>query len=100
MRVRVEVLEQDLLLLGVPRPAGVVGAVAHEAVAVDVDGSPAFSADNSSLMLAGTEGSVFAWDLAPRSWLATACRLAGRELTEQEWRSYLGERPYVRVCGG
>ena len=69
-------------------------------VAVDVDGSPAFSADNSSLMLAGTEGSVFAWDLAPRSWLATACRLAGRELTEQEWRSYLGERPYVRVCGG
>ena len=69
-------------------------------VAVDVDGAPAFSDDNSSLMLAGFEGSVFTWHLDPGSWVATACRLAGRELTEQEWRSYLGDRPYQPVCGG
>ncbi len=56
------------------------------------------SADTSTLMLAGSEGSVFSWDLDPRAWLATACRLAGRDLTEQEWRSYLGERPYEPVC--
>jgi WD40 repeat protein len=67
--------------------------------AVDVDGAPAFSADDSSLMLAGFEGSVFTWHLDPGSWVATACHLAGRELTRQEWRSYLGDRPYVRVCG-
>ena len=69
-------------------------------VAVDVGGAPAFSADNSSLLLAGDDGSVLTWNLDPRSWMATACRLAGRELTEQEWRSYLGDRPYERVCGG
>ena len=66
---------------------------------MDVDGSPGF-ADNSTLLLAGSEGSVLTWDLDPRSWLATACRLTGRELTEVEWCSYLGERPYERVCGG
>ena len=69
-------------------------------IAVDVEGAPAFSADNSSLTLAGVEGSVLTWSLDPRSWVATACRLAGRDLTEQEWRSYLGERPYEPVCGG
>ncbi|HEU5242497.1 MAG TPA: WD40 repeat domain-containing protein, partial [Ornithinibacter sp.] len=69
-------------------------------IAVDVEGAPAFSADGSSLTLAGVEGSVLTWSLDPRSWVATACRLAGRDLTEQEWRSYLGERPYERVCGG
>ncbi len=56
------------------------------------------SADTSTLMLAGSEGSVFSWDLDPRAWLATACRLSGRDLTEQEWRSCLGERPYEPVC--
>ena len=69
-------------------------------IGVDVEGTPAFSADGSSLTLAGIEGSVLTWSLDPRSWVATACRLAGRDLTEQEWRSYLGERPYEPVCGG
>ncbi|WP_345201118.1 BTAD domain-containing putative transcriptional regulator [Fodinibacter luteus] len=67
---------------------------------VDVEGAPAFSADNSALTLAGTEGSVLTWNLDPRSWVRTACQLAGRELTEEEWRSYLGERPYEPVCRG
>ena len=68
-------------------------------VALDERGTPAFSADNSSLMLAGVDGSVFTWNLDPRAWRATACRLAGRELTRAEWQSYLGDRPYERVCG-
>jgi WD40 repeat protein/DNA-binding SARP family transcriptional activator len=65
---------------------------------VDVNGAPAFSADGR-LFLAGYEGSVFSWNLDPRFWLVTACRLAGRGITEDEWRSYLGDRPYQPVCG-
>lgn len=68
-------------------------------VPVGVGGAPSFTADNSTLLLAGIDGSVFRWDLDPRSWQTTACRLAGRELTEQEWHSYLGDRTYQRVCG-
>ena len=61
-------------------------------------GGPAFSKDKKQLLIAGPDGSILTWDLDPGSWVATACRLAGRDLTEQEWRTYLPNRPYQRVC--
>jgi WD40 repeat protein len=62
------------------------------------EGDPSFSKDGKQLLFAGTDGSVVTWELDPRSWVAAACRLAGRALTEQEWHSYLRDRPYQRVC--
>jgi hypothetical protein len=67
-------------------------------VTVAVEGDPGFSQHNQRLLFAGDDGSVLTWDLDPRSWVATACRLAGRTLTEQEWRTYLPERPFQPVC--
>jgi WD40 repeat protein len=67
-------------------------------VAVDYDGFPAFSNDNKRLTFAGINGSVLTWNLDHRLWIAAACRLAGRALTEQEWRNYLPNRPFVRLC--
>ncbi|HET7276673.1 MAG TPA: BTAD domain-containing putative transcriptional regulator [Dermatophilaceae bacterium] len=67
-------------------------------VTVYEDGAPSFSKDNTQLLFAGAGGSVLTWNLDPRSWVATACRLAGRPLTEQEWRNYLPDRPFVPVC--
>jgi hypothetical protein len=67
-------------------------------VTVYEDGAPSFSKDNTQLLFAGAGGSVLTWNLDPRSWLAAACRLAGRSLTEQEWRNYLPDRPFVPVC--
>ena len=64
---------------------------------VEWDGDPAFSRDDSTLVFAGESG-VATWNLDPRSWVATACRLAGRGLTEQEWRTYLPDRPLQRIC--
>lgn len=32
-------------------------------------------------------------------WLDVACRIAGRDLTRDEWASYLPARPYHRTCG-
>jgi WD40 repeat protein len=65
---------------------------------VDWEGDLAFAKGHSQLVFAGTTGSVLTWDLDPRTWLATACRLAGRGLTRQEWHTFLPNRPYQTVC--
>ena len=81
--------ELDILL--------VTGAYLGSAT-VGVEGEPAFTKDNRKILFAGSDGSLLTWTLDPRSWLATACRLAGRSLTEQEWRTYVPDRPFVPVC--
>lgn len=65
---------------------------------VEWDGDPAFSNHNSELLFAGATGPVLTWNLDPQSWLATACRLAGRSMTQQEWHNYLPNRPFQPVC--
>ncbi len=67
-------------------------------ITVDYEGQPAFSKDERRLLFAGSTGSLLTWDLDHRSWIAAACRLAGRPLTQQEWRNYLPNRPFERVC--
>jgi class 3 adenylate cyclase/WD40 repeat protein len=47
-----------------------------------------------------SDGSVRRWDLDPKSWLATACRLVGRNLSLAEWTRYMGAEPYVEACPG
>ncbi|WP_404384737.1 winged helix-turn-helix domain-containing protein [Knoellia locipacati] len=69
-------------------------------VPLDARGSPSFSADSSTLSVASPDGSMVEWNLDPDSWITTACRLAGRELTEAEWRTYLPDRPFTRTCTG
>jgi DNA-binding SARP family transcriptional activator/WD40 repeat protein len=43
------------------------------------------------------EGVVYS--LNPADWLAQACAVAGRDLTQAEWAAYVPERPYRRTCG-
>jgi DNA-binding SARP family transcriptional activator/tRNA A-37 threonylcarbamoyl transferase component Bud32/WD40 repeat protein len=39
------------------------------------------------------------WDLDPSSWVAGACRVAGRNLTREEWTSNIGNlAPYRATC--
>jgi hypothetical protein len=39
------------------------------------------------------------WDLDPESWVAGACRVAGRNLTREEWASNIGNlAPYRATC--
>ncbi len=40
------------------------------------------------------------YSLDPRQWLSYACLVARRDLTEEEWSNYLGERAYQRTCDG
>ena len=46
-----------------------------------------------------TRGRAVRWDVRPESWKRHACVVAGRELTETEWRDALPERPFRPVCG-
>ena len=46
-----------------------------------------------------TEHGVQLWDLDPDAWREAACRLAGRNLTRDEWESYIPEgEPYRATC--
>jgi hypothetical protein len=38
------------------------------------------------------------WDADPADWAATACRIAGRNLTRAEWDQYFHGRPYRVTC--
>jgi hypothetical protein len=46
----------------------------------------------------GTSLDPFLWNADPKSWVTTACRIAGRNLTQAEWHQYLPDRPYQRTC--
>ena len=72
-----------------------------------------FAADNRTLFVLGSKGTVIAFDLTGSrgvgaalastpdddpALLALACGLAGRGLTPEEWASYLPDRPFQQVC--
>jgi hypothetical protein len=41
------------------------------------------------------------WDLEPEAWVAAACRLAGRNLTPEEWSTHIGAlAAYGPTCPG
>lgn len=58
------------------------------------DGDPTITgigdmaADGTYAVIEGADG-IEAWDLEPDLWREVACRVAGRNLTRQEWETYL-----------
>jgi WD40 repeat protein len=64
------------------------------------DNSGDWSLNPAGTMLALKESDgVELWDLNPNDWQRAACQLAGRNLSAEEWRTYLSNiRPYTRTC--
>ena len=63
----------------------------------------AFAADGrtlaSGLARGARGGGIVLWDVAPNSWARQACRIANRNLSWEEWQTYVGpDVPYHRTC--
>ena len=59
-------------------------------------------------LVPGTTGEVIAlsgarpghrYPMDPAEWLASACAVAGRDLSQAEWARYMPDRPYRQTCG-
>ncbi|MGM0374889.1 MAG: WD40 repeat domain-containing protein, partial [Chloroflexota bacterium] len=59
----------------------------------------AFSPDGSKLASYSGNSDLVIWDVSLESWRRYACQMANRNLTDQEWTMYLGDRPYRQTCG-
>lgn len=57
-----------------------------------------FSADGCHLASVTALRDIILWDVGVDSWLATACRRANRNLTQEEWRTFFGNEPYRLTC--
>jgi WD40 repeat protein len=60
--------------------------------------SLARSPDGTTAVDGTYAGVAQVWDVDIERWVATACRIAGRNLTRAEWRRYLPGQPYRRTC--
>jgi WD40 repeat protein len=58
----------------------------------------AFTPDGSSLITLYENGRGSVWPADIRAWKAHACRVAGRNLTREEWSRFISGRAYTRVC--
>jgi hypothetical protein len=56
--------------------------------------------DGTELAVGGSrEAGIQVWDLDPEQWVAAACRLAGRNLTAEEWSTNLADlADYHATC--
>lgn len=67
-------------------------------VTVGGDRSIALRGDGKALAQPSLYG-VLIWDLRPASWQAAACRVSGRDLSRDEWQTYLSAIGHYRtVC--
>ena len=57
-----------------------------------------FSPDGAYLVTAGRASTIDIWDLRPSDSVSKACGCLTRNLTPEEWRTYLGEEPYRPTC--
>ena len=59
---------------------------------------PAFLADGHTLLLTAPGGAVYTMDTRLEHWIDVACRIAGRNLTKEEWSDAFDDRPYHETC--
>jgi WD40 repeat protein/DNA-binding SARP family transcriptional activator len=71
----------------------VVGSLRSEGLT-----AAAFGTDSWTVTLVSLTGGVSHWDSRPEAARRAACRIAGRDLSDEEWRNYLPNRTRARIC--
>lgn len=78
---------------------GRTGALVATAVLPATEGTAvAGFRPDGTLLVASFGGSLFTWDPSPAHALEAACAMAGRDLTEAEWKAELPDQPYQETC--
>ena len=76
------------------KPGRLLGSVGIEDLSL-----AGFAHGTSEVLIASLDGEVSLWDPRPETAVKAACRIAGRDLTEWEWDTYLPERERQKICG-
>jgi WD40 repeat protein len=72
-----------------------VGTLAAQQTAVN---GIVFAPDKGTLASVGEDNSIIFWNLDFDSWTSRACQIANRNLTLEEWNTYLGTSRYRKTC--
>jgi len=78
-------------------------AISGQAIGVPIQGSKgsvtsvAFSPDGKRVVSGNSEGIVRMWN-APDAWIDRICAKLARNLSQAEWRKYVGNITYVKQC--
>ena len=63
-----------------------------------IPASAEFLPHGKDVLIAAYDRAVYRWDTRVRHAVEFACRLAGRNLTRDEWASAFGDQPYRKTC--
>ncbi len=58
----------------------------------------AYLSAGGTQMVTSVPDGVMLWELEPSALRDAACRMAGRNLSDVEWRAHFGDEPYVKTC--
>jgi hypothetical protein len=60
----------------------------------------AFAERGAALVKLDSAGHGFVWPATVAAWRSQACSVAGRNLTREEWGTFLPGQPYAKTCPG
>lgn len=96
--------ERTMLIVGWDNRAALYGMRGRVKLADTIDAPSdelaqgAHLSHDGRLLVAGAAEGVIVWDLDPAVHAAAACEIAGRELTEVEWRTHFDDTRTTATC--